>query len=76
MRLHHISGRVVALSEQTSVPMNELTYEQLQSVDARFERDIAEYSDYDRSVELRSARGGTGKHCVLEQIKVLREMLD
>ncbi|KAI0905427.1 hypothetical protein F4823DRAFT_566768 [Ustulina deusta] len=49
---------------------------ELQSVDARFERDIAEYSNYDRSVELRSARGGTGKHCVLEQIKVLREMLD
>ncbi|KAI8944448.1 argininosuccinate lyase [Xylaria longipes] len=73
---HHISGRVVALSEQTGTPMNELTYEQLKSIDARFDRDIAEYFDYDRSVELRSARGGTSKSCVLEQIKVLREMLE
>ncbi|KAI0440382.1 argininosuccinate lyase [Xylaria telfairii] len=72
---HHISGRVVALSEQTDTPMNELTYEQLKSVDARFESDIAEYFDYDRSVELRSARGGTSKSSVLEQIKVLRAML-
>lgn len=33
---HHISGRCVALSEQTGTPMNELTYEQLKGMDARF----------------------------------------
>ncbi|KAI0874250.1 argininosuccinate lyase [Hypoxylon argillaceum] len=73
---HHISGRVVALSEQTGTPMNELTFAQLQSVDARFGPDIAEAFDYDRSVELRAARGGTSKSCVLEQIKILRDMLN
>ncbi|KAI0156375.1 argininosuccinate lyase [Xylariaceae sp. FL1272] len=72
---HHISGRVVAMSEQTKTPMNELSYEQLKSIDARFERDIAEYFDYERSVEMRSARGGTSKTCVLEQVEVLRQML-
>ncbi|KAI0098350.1 argininosuccinate lyase [Hypoxylon sp. NC0597] len=72
---HHISGRVVALSEKTDTPMNELTYEQLKSVDERFEKDIAEYFDYERSVEMRSAKGGTSMESVLEQIKVLREML-
>ncbi|KAI1442463.1 argininosuccinate lyase [Annulohypoxylon stygium] len=72
---HHISGRVVALSEQTDTPMNELTYEQLKSVDARFEQDIAEYFDYERSVEMRAAKGGTSKESVLEQIKVLRAAL-
>ncbi|KAI1454740.1 argininosuccinate lyase [Annulohypoxylon moriforme] len=72
---HHISGRVVALSEQTDTPMNELTYEQLKSVDARFEQDIAEYFDYERSVEMRAAKGGTSKESVLEQIKVLRDAL-
>lgn len=73
---HHISGRVVALSEQAGTPMNELTFAQLQSVDARFGPDIAEAFDYDRSVELRAARGGTSKSCVLEQIKILRDMLN
>ncbi|OTA75443.1 hypothetical protein M434DRAFT_402664 [Hypoxylon sp. CO27-5] len=72
---HHISGRVVALSEKTETPMNELTYEQLKSVDERFEKDIAEYFDYERSVEMRSAKGGTSLESVLEQIKVLRDML-
>ncbi|KAI2611146.1 argininosuccinate lyase [Hypoxylon fragiforme] len=73
---HHISGRVVALSEQTDTPMNELTYDQLKGVDARFEPDIAESFDYERSVEMRSAKGGTSKDSVLQQIKVLRQMLD
>ena len=35
---HHISGRCVALSEQTGIPMNELSYEQFKGVDERFGR--------------------------------------
>lgn len=72
---HHISGQVVALSEQTGTPMNELTYEQMKGVDERFEEDIKESFDYEKSVEMRSARGGTSKASVLEQVKVLTEML-
>ncbi|KAK5662130.1 hypothetical protein OQA88_8035 [Cercophora sp. LCS_1] len=72
---HHISGRCVALSEQTGTPMNELSYEQLKGVDARFEQDVAEVFDYEKSVEMRSAKGGTSKSCVLEQIKVITEMI-
>lgn len=32
--------------------------------------------DYEKSVEMRSAKGGTSKACVLEQIAVLRGMLE
>lgn len=55
--------------------MNELTYEQMKGVDARFEEDIAESFDYEKSVEMRSAKGGTSKACVLEQVKVLTGMI-
>ncbi len=72
---HHISGRVVALSEQTGTPMNELTYQQLKEVDARFEEDIADAFDYEKSVELRAAKGGTSKSSVLEQIETLKKIL-
>lgn len=71
---HHISGQCVALSEKTGTPMNELTYEQMRSVDERFEEDIADTFDYEKSVEMRSAKGGTSKACVLEQVKVLNQM--
>ncbi|KAK8106848.1 arginine-10 [Apiospora kogelbergensis] len=57
---HHISGH----------------YEQLREVDARFEPDVAACFDYEKSVEMRSAKGGTSKECVFEQIRVLNKMLE
>ncbi len=72
---HHISGRCVALSESTGTPMNELTFDQMRGVDSRFEEDITEAFDYEKSIEMKSAKGGTSKQAVLEQIKVLRTVL-
>ncbi|TKA71197.1 putative argininosuccinate lyase [Cryomyces minteri] len=72
---HHISGRVVALAENEGTPMDKLTFEQLQGIDERFEKDIEETFDYQKSVEMRSAKGGTSKSSVEEQIRVLKEML-
>ncbi|KAL1855913.1 argininosuccinate lyase [Diaporthe australafricana] len=43
--------------------------------DARFENDISESYDYEKSVEMRAAKGGTSKACVLEQVKVLTNMI-
>jgi len=72
---HHISGQVVALAEKEKTPMDKLTFEQLHGIDARFEKDVEQMFDYQRSVEMRSASGGTSKSSVLEQIKVLKETL-
>ncbi|KAJ4267658.1 hypothetical protein ACHAPJ_006455 [Fusarium lateritium] len=73
---HHISGRVVALSENTEVSMDKLTLEQLQAIDSRFTADITEAFEYETSVELKSAQGGTSRSAVLEQIQELKAMLD
>ncbi|KAI2768892.1 argininosuccinate lyase [Daldinia loculata] len=73
---HHISGRVVALSEKLEVSMDKLTLEQLQAIDSRFTADIAEAFEYETSVEAKTAKGGTSRSSVLEQIQVLRAMLD
>ncbi|GAB7348069.1 hypothetical protein MBLNU459_g6101t1 [Dothideomycetes sp. NU459] len=73
---HHISGRVVALAENSKTPMDKLSFEQLQGVDQRFEKDILEVFDYQKSVEMRSASGGTSKSSVMEQIKVLKQTLE
>lgn len=72
---HHISGRIVALAESEGVPMDELSVQQIQSVDDRFDDDVKECFNYERSVEMRSAKGGTSKASVLEQIAVLRDLL-
>ncbi|RYP42224.1 hypothetical protein DL767_000388 [Monosporascus sp. MG133] len=73
---HHISGRVVALSEKLEISMDKLTLEQLQAIDSRFTADIAEAFEYETSVEAKSSKGGTSRSSVLEQIQVLRAMLD
>lgn len=73
---HHISGRIVQLAEKEGVPVDQLSFEQLQSVDGRFEQGVQECLDYDRAVELKDAEGGTSRRSVLEQVKVLRAMLN
>ena len=70
---HDISGRVVALAEERKVPMDKLSHEDLQGVDGRFGDDFE--WDYEASVELRSAKGGTSKASVREQIELLKSMI-
>ncbi|KAL6906587.1 argininosuccinate lyase C-terminal domain-containing protein [Trichoderma evansii] len=72
---HHISGRCVVKSEETGILMNELSFEQLKALDGRFEAEIAEAVVYETSVERRSAKGGTSKSSILEQIQVIKAAL-
>ncbi|KAI7769817.1 hypothetical protein ACKAV7_008092 [Fusarium commune] len=73
---HHISGRVVAKSEELGIPMDQLSLEQLQAIDSRFPDDIKDVFNYEASVESRNAQGGTSRAGVLEQIEVLKGMLN
>ncbi|EME44765.1 hypothetical protein DOTSEDRAFT_72272 [Dothistroma septosporum NZE10] len=72
---HHISGQVVQLSENENVAMDTLTFEQLQSVDSRFEKDVLDVFDYQKSVEMRSAAGGTSRSAVTEQVEAIKKIL-
>ena len=55
--------------------MDRLTFKQLQEVDKRFGQDVLEVFDYQRSVEMKSAIGGTSKSSVMEQIKLLKKTI-
>ncbi|KAL2912110.1 argininosuccinate lyase [Polyrhizophydium stewartii] len=72
---HHIAGRAVRLSEETNTPMSQLTIEQFKSLHPLFEADVAAVWDYERSIDQRSAVGGTSRQTVLDQVKQLREWL-
>ena len=58
------------LAEKEGVPVDRLLFEQLQSVDGRFEQGVQECLDYDRAVELKDAEGETSRRSVLEQVKL------
>ncbi|KAK6431813.1 argininosuccinate lyase [Oleoguttula sp. CCFEE 5521] len=72
---HHISGQCVALAENVRKPMDKLSFEQLQGIDKRFEKDIMDVFDYQKSVEMRSAKGGTSRSAVMEQIEAVKKAL-
>ncbi|KAJ2973476.1 hypothetical protein NUW58_g8927 [Xylaria curta] len=72
---HHVSGRVVAKSEELGIPMDTLSLEQLKAIDNRFTDDVMDIFNYETSVESRSAKGGTSRSSILEQIKVLKAIL-
>ena len=55
--------------------MNELSLEQLRAIDSRLGEDVSHTFDYEKSVEMRLVKGGTSRTRVLEQVKVLRDML-
>lgn len=66
---------MVALAENEGKPMDKLTTEQLQNVDSRFGADVLSVFDYERSVEMKSAIGGTCRSAVEEQIAVLKNII-
>ncbi|KAL9098709.1 MAG: hypothetical protein Q9163_005677 [Psora crenata] len=70
---HHISGRVVAEAESKGVGMDQLSHEDLRALDSRLDSDFV--FDYEKSVEMRTAKGGTSKSSVREQIQVLKGMV-
>ena len=55
--------------------MDKLSFKQLKGVDSRFEEDVEKCFNYERSVEMRTAKGGTSKATVREQIEVLKHLL-
>ena len=73
---HHVSGRVVALAEKETTPMDELSFSQLRGIDERFEPDVMNVFNYQKSAETRSAKGGTSKSAVQEQIQILKASLN
>lgn len=66
---HHISGAAVRLSEDKKCKLDELTLQELQNIDSRFESDVMEVWNYEMSVERKSSVGGTSKAMVMKQIK-------
>ncbi|KAH7369096.1 argininosuccinate lyase [Plectosphaerella cucumerina] len=72
---HHIAGAVVRKAEENGVSIAELDLPELQKISPQFEADIADVFDFERSVERRSAQGGTSRSAVLGQISDIETYL-
>lgn len=72
---HHIAGAVVRKAEERGVSIAELPLEDLREISPLFDADIMEVFDFERSVERRSAKGGTSQSSVLAQIASIETLL-
>ncbi|KAM9890595.1 hypothetical protein OXX80_001973 [Metschnikowia pulcherrima] len=74
---HHISGECVRKAEEDNLSgIDQLTFEQFQNIDARFDEDVKDVFDFEVSVERRTATGGTAKSAVQKQLASLAAQLD
>lgn len=66
---------MVALAEDEKKGMDELTVKQFQGVDKRFGDDVLSVFDFERSVEMKDAPGGTSRRAISEQLEALKKSL-
>jgi len=72
---HHVAGAAVRLAEQMGVPLSGLSAANLRTLHPAFADDVAEVWSFERSVEQRSASGGSSRGAVQAQIDELRGWL-
>ena len=56
---HHVTGRIVALAEARGVGLEDLTLEEMQSVEPRINADVCDVLGVEKSVQSRKSFGGT-----------------
>ena len=66
-------GAVVKRADEQRTTIDQLSLEELRSIDARFGDDARDVFDFARSAESRDADGGTSKRAVLKQIGQMLE---
>ena len=71
---HSIVGQVVREAEQRQCGLRDLSLDDLQAINPTFEQDALSVWDFERSVEQRSASGGTARQAVAEQISWARAL--
>jgi argininosuccinate lyase len=72
---HHVVGAVVALSEKTGKPLNQLTLAELQSIDKTFGRDALCVFNLKTAMAKRNLTGAPGTKEVAKQLARWREQL-
>ena len=68
---HHLVGQVVRRAEELGCALRDVTLADLQIISPYFTADIVAVWDFERSVEQRSATGGTSRAAVLAQVEAL-----
>ncbi len=72
---HHVAGAAVRLAEEKGVRLSALSAAELRPLHPAFDEDVADVWSFERSVEQRSASGGSSRSAVKAQIEALDKWL-
>ena len=73
---HHVIGRLVRLAESSGRSLSGLSGDEMRGVHEAFEDDASEVFDVRRSLESRSAEGGTSEGALDRQLSGIRRRLE
>ena len=73
---HNVAGRVVRVAEEKQVALDQLPLKELQEIDDRFQRDVAEIFNLEAALARRNVLGGTAPSAVKAQLDAAKEMLN
>jgi argininosuccinate lyase len=73
---YHLVGNIVNSAEELGKDISELNYEELNSIDSRFSKDVIEVLNVRNSMNARDSFGGTASKRAQEQIELLGAWLD
>jgi argininosuccinate lyase len=66
---HHVTGRIVAIAAEKNAPLEKLSLEEMQAVDARITTDVFEVLGVEKSVKSRVSFGGAAPANVRREAK-------
>lgn len=73
---HHISGRAVALAEQSKIQISDLSMDQWKELSTHFTDDVMSVFDFEVSVEKRKAIGGPAREMIQRQVDIARKRIE
>ena len=72
---HEVVGRLVRISEERGISLEELTVEEMASEHERFESDVSDVFDWQASADARGSVGGTAREAVEAQLELVGRRL-
>ncbi len=72
---HHVTARIVKLASELTIPLEQLTLQQIQTVEPRITEDALHVLSATHSASSRTSFGGTAPENVLQMVKTLRDRL-
>jgi argininosuccinate lyase len=73
---YHLVGDIVNKAEELGKDISELSFEELNSIDSRFNKDVIDVLNVRNSMNARDSFGGTASKRAQEQIELLNAWLD